>query len=339
VSRDLLLRAYRSEPVERTPVWFMRQAGRSLPEYRALRRQASLLEMTRDPARCAEVTLQPVTRLGVDGAILFADITSPLPGLGVGLSIVDGVGPVIDPPVRTPADIDRLPLVADLDVVAPLLEAIRLLRRESPVPLLGFAGAPFTLAAYLVEGRSARDAVKAKQLMAAEPEAFDRLMARLVDLTIAYLGAQVAAGVEAVQVFDSWVGALAPRDYERSVAPHDRRLFAALAGLGVPTIHFGTGNAGFLAAFASVGGTCLGLDWRVDLASGWAAAPGLAVQGNLDPALLLAGWDAVEPAARAVLDQAGERPGHVFNLGHGVLPETDPDLLRRLVDFVHEASG
>jgi uroporphyrinogen decarboxylase len=336
---DRLLRAYRRLPVDRTPVWFMRQAGRSLPEYRKIRRRASLLEITRDPALCAEVTLQPVRRLGVDGAILFADITSPLPGLGVALEIVDGVGPVIDPPVRTPADIDRLPAQVDLEPIAPTLEAIALLARESPVPLLGFAGAPFTMASYLVEGRSARDAVRVKQLMAAEPEAFDRLMTRLVDLTIAYLGAQVAAGAAAVQVFDSWVGALSPRAYETAVAPHDRRLFTALEALGVPTIHFGTGNAGFLAAFAAAGGTVLGLDWRVDLGAGWSAAPTLAVQGNLDPALLLGGWRPVEQGARAILQAAAARPGHVFNLGHGVLPETDPDVLRRLVDLVHEASA
>jgi uroporphyrinogen decarboxylase len=336
---DRLLRAYRRQPVDRTPVWFMRQAGRSLPEYRAIRKRASLLEITRDPALCAEVTLQPVTKLGVDGAILFADITSPLPGLGIDLAIVDGVGPVIEPPIRTPEHIDRLPAQVDLETVAPLMQAISIVRRESPVPLIGFAGAPFTMASYLVEGRSARDAVRVKQLMAAEPEAFERLMSRLVDLTIAYLGAQVAAGVEAVQVFDSWVGALSPRAYETAVAPHDRRLFSALEKLGVPTVHFGTGNAGFLDAFAATGGSVLGLDWRVELAAGWSLAPGRAVQGNLDPALLLGGWRAVEQGARAILQAAAGRPGHVFNLGHGVLPETDPDVLRRLVDLVHEASA
>jgi uroporphyrinogen decarboxylase len=337
--RDRLLRAYRLQPVDRTPVWFMRQAGRSLPEYRAIRARASLLEITRDPALCAEVTLQPVERHGVDGAILFADITSPVPGLGLDLDVVDGVGPVIDPPLRTVEAIDRLPALPDLAPIAPILEAIRVIRRTSPVPLLGFAGAPFTLASYLVEGRSSRDAVRVKQLMAAEPEAFDRLMTRLVDLTAAYLRAQVDAGVEAVQVFDSWVGALSPRAYEHAVAPHDRRLFRLLAGLDVPTIHFGTGNAGFLGAFADTGGTVLGLDWRVDLAAGWAVAPDRAIQGNLDPTLLLGGWPAVEQGARAILRTAAGRPGHVFNLGHGVLPQTDPDLLRRLVDLVHEASA
>ena len=336
---DRFLRACRREPVDATPVWFMRQAGRSLAEYRAIRARATLVEITRDAALCAEVTLQPVRRLGVDAAILFADITTPLAGIGVEVEIVDGVGPLIDRPIRSMVDIDVLWPFEPEAAVGPLLEAIRLVRRESTVPLIGFAGAPFTLASYLVEGRSSRDAIRLKSLMHAEPATFDRLLAVLVDMTIGYLRAQVAAGAQAVQLFDSWVGTLSPFDYERSVAPHVRRLFAGLDGLGVPTIHFGTDSAGLLRAMADAGGDVIGLDWRIGLADGWAFVPDRAVQGNLDPALLLGPFEAAADQARSILDQAAGRSGHIFNLGHGVLPATDPDDLRRLVDLVHETSA
>ena len=336
---DRFLRACRREPVDATPVWFMRQAGRSLAEYRAIRARATLVEITRDAALCAEVTLQPVRRLGVDAAILFADITSPLAGIGVEVEIVDGVGPLIDRPIRSMVDIDELRPFEPEVAVGPLLEAIRLVGRESTVPLIGFAGAPFTLASYLVEGRSSRDAIRLKSLMHAEPATFHRLLAVLVDMTIGYLQAQVAAGAQAVQLFDSWVGTLSPFDYARSVAPHMRRLFAGLDGLGVPTIHFGTDSAGLLRAMADAGGDVIGLDWRIGLADGWAVVPERAVQGNLDPALLLGPFEAAADQARWILDQAAGRFGHIFNLGHGVLPATDPDDLRRLVDLVHEASA
>ena len=336
---DRFLRACRREPVDATPVWFMRQAGRSLAEYRAIRARATLVEITRDAALCAEVTLQPVRRLGVDAAILFADITTPLAGIGVEVEIVDGVGPLIDRPIRSMVDIDELRPFEPEVAVGPLLEAIRLVGRESTVPLIGFAGAPFTLASYLVEGRSSRDAIRLKSLMHAEPATFHRLLAVLVDMTIGYLQAQVAAGAQAVQLFDSWVGTLSPFDYERSVAPHVRRLFAGLDGLGVPTIHFGTDSAGLLRAMADAGGDVIGLDWRIGLADGWAVVPDRAVQGNLDPALLLGPFEAAADQARWILDQAAGRFGHIFNLGHGVLPATDPDDLRRLVDLVHEASA
>ncbi len=336
---DRFLRACRRESVDATPVWFMRQAGRSLAEYRAIRARATLVEITRDAALCAEVTLQPVRRLGVDAAILFADITTPLAGIGIEVEIVDGVGPVIDRPIRSREDVDRLrPFEPDV-AVGPLLEAIRMVSRESTVPLIGFAGAPFTLASYLVEGRSSRDAIRLKSLMHAEPATFDRLLASLVDMTIGYLRAQVAAGAQAVQLFDSWIGTLSPFDYARSVAPHMRRLFADLKGLGVPTIHFGTDSAGLLRAMADAGGDVIGLDWRIGLANGWALVPDRAVQGNLDPALLLGPFEAAADQARWILDQAAGRPGHIFNLGHGVLPATDPDDLRRLVDLVHDTSA
>ncbi len=330
------LRAVRGQSVDATPVWFMRQAGRALPEYRAIRERATLLEITRDAALCTEVTLQPVRRLGVDAAILFADITTPLAGMGVAFDIVEGRGPVIEHPVRTDADVAALRAFEPEAAVAPLLEAISLIRRESPVPLIGFAGAPFTLACYLVEGGPSRDFGKTKALMHAEPETWARLLDRLVTATIAYLRAQVAAGVETVQVFDSWVGGLSPLDYERRLWPHMRRLFEGIAGLGVPSIHFGVGTAGILALQASAGGDVIGLDWRVALSEGRRIVGGRAVQGNLDPTLLLGPWEGVEEQARWVLEQNARRAGHVFNLGHGVLPGTDPDQLRRLVDLVHD---
>lgn len=333
------LRACRGLPVDATPVWFMRQAGRALPEYRAVRERATLMEITRDAALCAEVTLQPVRRLGVDAAILFADITTPLPGLGVGLEIREGVGPVIDSPVRTAADVADLRMFDPPAHVGPLLDAIRLIRADAPVPLIGFAGAPFTLACYLVEGGPSREFARTRTLMRSDPALWDALMDRLTETTIAYLAAQVAAGAQAVQVFDSWVGGLSPFDYARSVQPWMARIFAAVRTLDVPAIHFGTGTAGILALQARAGGDVIGLDWRIALSDGRARVGDRAVQGNLDPTLLLGPWDATADAARWVLAQNGGRPGHVFNLGHGVLPGTDPDHLARLVDLVHEATS
>ena len=336
---DRLLRACGREVVDATPVWFMRQAGRSLPEYRAIRERASLVDITRDSALCAEVTLQPVRRLGVDAAILFADITTPLPGIGVDVEIVDGVGPVIERPIRIPADISRLRAFDPEAAVGPLLDAVRLIRRDAPVPLIGFAGAPFTLASYLVEGRASREAIRLKTLMRADPATFDGLMRALVDMTVAYLRAQVAAGVQVVQLFDSWIGTLSPFEYVRAVAPHMRRLFSGLADLDVPTIHFGTDSAGLLAEMAGAGGDVIGLDWRVSLTDGWERVPDRAVQGNLDPTLLLGPFEDAADQARWILEQAGGRPGHIFNLGHGVLPGTNPDDLQRLVELVHETSA
>ncbi len=332
------LRAARRLPVDATPVWFMRQAGRSLPEYRAVREHATLMEITRDAALCAEVTLQPVRRLGVDAAILFADITTPFAGMGVAFDIVEGRGPVLERPVRTAADVAALVPFEPRRDVAPLLEAIRLIRAESPVPLIGFAGAPFTLACYLVEGGPSKEFVRTRTLMHADPGTWSMLMNVLTDTTARYLAAQVEAGAQAVQVFDSWVGGISPLDYARSVAPWMSRLFARLATLGVPTCHFGTGTAGILRQQAEAGGDIIGLDHRIALSDGWALVGDRAVQGNLDPVLLLGPFDAVAEAARWVLDQAGGRAGHVFNLGHGVLPATDPDDLCRLVDLVHETT-
>jgi uroporphyrinogen decarboxylase len=317
----------------------MRQAGRYQPEYRALRERHSLLDLCRIPDLCAQVTLLPVEQLGVDAAILFADITLPLLGLGVPFEIVEGVGPVVHTPLRADADVERLrPFEPERDVPF-VLDAIRMVRRASPVPLIGFAGAPFTLATYLIEGRGARDVVETKRMLHGAPRVWTRLMAILTDATLAYLKAQVAAGVQVVQVFDSWVGALAPRDYERAVLPHMRRLFDGLKATGVPTIHFGTGTAGLLRLMASAGGDVIGVDWRVRLGEAWAQIGPRGIQGNLDPAALLAPFEIVEAAVHDVLSEAGGRPGHIFNLGHGVLPQTPAGHLRRLVDLVHETTA
>jgi len=336
-SNARVLRAARRESVDVTPVWFMRQAGRALPEYRKVRERATLFEITRDAALCAEVTLQPVRRLGVDAAILFADITTPLPGMGVRLEIREGVGPVIDHPIATDADVAALRRFDPHEAVPQLLEAVRLIRRDSPVPLIGFAGAPFTLACYMIEGGPSREFVGTRTLMRADPSLWTRLMDVLTDATAAYLAAQVGAGAQLVQVFDSWVGGLSPFDYANSVGPWMKRLFDAVAKLGVPAIHFGTNTAGLLGLQATAGGDVIGLDWRIGLADGWQRVGDRAVQGNLDPTLLLGPWEATKDAARWVLEQADGRPGHIFNLGHGVLPGTDPNDLCRLVDLVHEA--
>jgi uroporphyrinogen decarboxylase len=329
------LRAARGLPVDTTPVWFMRQAGRSLPEYRDVRRGATLLEITRDPALCAEVTLQPVRRLGVDAAILFADITTPLSALDVAFDIREGVGPVIERPVRSMADVSALRAAEPDYAGSPIMDAIRLIRADSPVPLIGFAGAPFTLACYLVEGGPSRDFLQTKRFMHTQPEAWAALLHVLTESTIRYLRAQVDAGVQAVQLFDSWVGGLSPLDYGRRLLPWMRPLFHSVTKLGVPSIHFGVGTAGVLAMQASAGGDVIGLDWRISLADGRRIVGDRAVQGNLDPALLLGPWEGVEEATRWILGQNSGRPGHVFNLGHGVLPATDPDHLVRLVDLVH----
>jgi uroporphyrinogen decarboxylase len=345
---DRFLRACRREPVDCTPVWFMRQAGRALPEYRAIKERHSLLEVTRAPELCAEVTLQPVRRLGVDAAILYSDIMAPLVAVGVDLELVEGVGPVLREPLRTAADLAVLrPLEPETDMPF-VQETIRLLRRElasSGTPLIGFAGAPFTLAGYLVEGRPSRDFARTKQLMYSEPALWQTLMDRLSSIIISFAQGQLRAGIQAFQLFDSWIGALSTRDYARYIQPHVRRIFAELAatpgadGGPVPLIHFGTGTPALLELMAEAGGDVIGLDWRLPLDAGWARVGGparVAVQGNLDPAVLLAPWEVMRAEAADVLARAGGRPGHIFNLGHGVLPTTPVEQLERLVAFVHE---
>ena len=335
VVEPLLVRALRCEQVERTPVWFMRQAGRSLPEYRALRAKHSFFELAGTPELCAEVTLQPVRRHDVDAAVLFADIMTPVVGMGVDVELVEGVGPVIEHPIRTLADVERLRVPDPDEVFGPVLDAVRIVRAELPPEkaVIGFCGGPFTVAGYLVEGRPSRELPRTKQLMLSEPEIWDALMAKLAATFAAYVGAKARAGADAIQLFDSWVGALSVDQYREHVRPWSAQILAAAP---VPAIHFGTGATHLLGDLAEAGGDALGLDWRVPLDEAWALVPGRAVQGNLDPAVLLCPWDVVEREAVDVVLRAGGRPGHVFNLGHGVLPDTDPDVLTRLVALVRE---
>jgi uroporphyrinogen decarboxylase len=325
----------------RVPVWFMRQAGRSLPEYRALRAQHSMLAACFEPELVCEITLQPVRRHGVDAAILFSDIVVPLRASGIDLDIVPDVGPVIEHPVRSIADVKSMkPL--EPQQVEPVATAVSLLVAElGDVPLIGFAGAPFTLASYLVEGGPSRQHERTKAMMLGEPDTWSALMTALTDLTIAFLQAQMAAGVDAIQVFDSWAGTLSLADYRNHVLPHSSRVFSTLAAAGVPMTHFGVGTAELLGAMSQAGATVVGVDWRTSLVDAAARVrPGTALQGNLDPVVLLAGWPVVERAARGVVED-GRRAvdagagGHVFNLGHGVLPSTDPGVITDLVALVH----
>ena len=332
----LLVRAARREPVERTPVWFMRQAGRSLPEYRAIRERHSFWEVASTPELCAEVTLQPVRRHGVDAAVMFADIMTPVLGMGLDVELVEGVGPVVADPVRTLADVERLRVPDPEDAFAPLLTAIGMVRGELAAEraVVGFCGGPFTVAGYLVEGKPSREFATVKAMMYSEPAVWNALMEKLADCFGAYLAAQARAGADVVQLFDSWVGALSPSDYNEFVAPWSARILAAS---DVPTIHFGTGASTLLPALAAAGGDVIGLDWRIALDEGWeAAGHERGVQGNLDPAVLLGPWERVESAAHDILARAAGRPGHIFNLGHGVLPRTDPEQISRLARLVQQ---
>jgi uroporphyrinogen decarboxylase len=335
-----LLRAARRQPTPFTPVWLMRQAGRYLPEYRALRARFGFLELCRNPQAAAEVTLQPVERLGVDAAILFADILLIVEPLGVGLEFAKGEGPVIHRPVRTPADVHALPPVNVEDAVPFVFETVRTVSRAlgGRVPLIGFAGAPFTVASYLVEGGPSRDYLHTKRLMYETPDAWHHLMDVLAGATARYLNGQIAAGADAVQLFDSWVGVLSPDDYRAFVLPHVQSLIKALAP-GTPVIHFGTGTATLLPLMRQAGGDVIGLDWRVNLDAGWAAVGhDVAVQGNLDPAVLLGPPPLIRERVKTILERAEGRPGHIFNLGHGVHQETPVDHVRLMVDLVHELS-
>lgn len=334
------LAACQRRPSAFTPVWLMRQAGRFLPEYRALRQRFGFLELCRTPEAAAEVTLLPVDRLGVDAAIVFADILLVVEPMGVGLEFARGEGPVVRRPVRTAADVAALGERDPAETVPFVFETVRLACRAlaGRVPLIGFAGAPFTVASYLIEGGSSRDYVETKRLMHRDPGAWHALLALLARTTARYLNGQIAAGAEAVQLFDSWVGALGPDDYRAHVLPHTRALIRALVP-GVPVIHFGTGTAGLLEAMREAGGDVIGLDWRVDLDAGWRrVGHDVGIQGNLDPAVLLAPPAEIRRRAAAILARAAGRPGHIFNLGHGVLPDTPVDHARLLVDTVHELS-
>jgi uroporphyrinogen decarboxylase len=336
---DRFLRACRLLEVDRTPVWFMRQAGRYMPEYRALRAQHSLLHLCRTPDLAVEVTLQPVRALGVDAAILFSDLLLPLAPLGIPFDFQAGEGPVIERPVRSRADIDALRRFEPREDLGMVLEAIRILRREleGRVPLIGFAGAPFTLASYAIEGGHSSNFALTKSLMYGDPEAWHRLAGLLADIAGDYLRAQVEAGAQALQVFDSWIGALDATDYRDFVLPHVRALFARLAGTDVPVIHFGTGTFHLLEEQRDAGGDVIGLDWRTPLDEGWARlGPSVGVQGNLDPTLLLGPRDRLLARVDDVLRRAGGRRGHVFNLGHGILPTTPVENVKAVVDHVHE---
>jgi uroporphyrinogen decarboxylase len=322
--------------VDRTPVWFMRQAGRSQPEYRALRERYTLLEICAHPELVAEITLRPVEQLGVDAAVLFADIMLPLEGIGVGFDLEEGRGPRIHTPLREAGDVSALHPFVPTSTIAAVLEGIRLIRRSSRVPLIGFAGAPFTLASYLVEGGPSHEFLRTKSLMHRRDDVWTALLRRLADMTVAYLRLQIRAGVQAVQLFDSWVGCVSPADYEAGVAPFTRAVCAEIAAMGVPVIHFGTNTSGLLPLMAASGGDVIGVDWRIRLDDAWSRiGPGRGIQGNLDPAVLLAEPPVIERHAADILARARSRPGHIFNLGHGVLPDTPQDHLRRLVDFVH----
>jgi uroporphyrinogen decarboxylase len=336
---DRFLRVARRQTSDCTPVWFMRQAGRSLPEYRELRAGRTLLEMCREPELAAEATLQPVRRLGVDAAILFSDIVLVLESMGVDLEIRPNVGPVISEPLRTSSDVGRLRAIEPDSDLPFVIETIKLLRKELTVPLIGFAGAPFTLAGYLVEGGPSKNYARTKALMYSAPDVWGRLMERLAAAVLSLLRAQIIAGAQAVQLFDSWVGHIDPWAYQRHVRPWVQQILEGLSDLGVPRILFGVNTGELLELMAGTGADVLGVDWRTPLDNARArVGRPIVLQGNLDPAICLAPWDVVRARATDVLHRGGGS-GHIFNLGHGVLPETDPETLERLVHFVHEWRG
>lgn len=331
------LQACRGRPGDHVPVWFMRQAGRSLPEYHEVKGDLSILDAVERPELAAEITLQPVRRYDVDAAIFYSDIVVPVRSVGFGIEIVPGVGPVAEQPFRTAADLDRLPVLVPAEHSPHIAQTVKILVDElGDRPLIGFAGAPFTVASYLIEGRPSRTYERTKAMMFAEPELFAALLDRLADIAVSSLRDQIDAGASAVQLFDSWAGTLSPPVYERHVLPHSRKVFDGIADLDVPGIHFGVGTGELLGLLGDAGADVVGVDWRVPLDAARARVPGKAVQGNLDPAVAFGGWDATREATDDVLARNGGRPGHVFNLGHGVLPTTDPDILARVVDHVHE---
>jgi len=331
-----LLRAAAQQPGDRVPVWFQRQAGRSLPEYFAVRGDGTILDAIKVPDRATEITLQPVRRYGVDAAILFSDIVTPVWAVGFGIDITPGVGPECEKPFTSADDLARLrPLEPDTDLWFQA-ETIQNLVDELTVPLIGFAGAPYTLAAYLIEGRPSKNYDKVKSLMFGHPELWHQLCDRLADIAIATLQAQVAAGAEAVQLFDSWAGTLNPEHYRRYVAPHSAKIMAELSELGVPRFHFGINTGEILDQMAAVGADVVGVDWRTPISAARNRTGGtVALQGNLDPALCLSEWPIVEAEVRRILADNNGHPGHIFNLGHGVLPQTNPDILAKVVELVH----
>ena len=335
-----LLSAARGRRPDRLPVWFMRQAGRSLPEYRARREGTVMLQACQDPDLVTELTLQPVHRHGVDAAILFSDIVVPLVIAGIDVDIVAGVGPVLRQPVRSLDDVRALPPLDPARLGFLDASVRRLVAELDGIPLIGFAGAPFTLAAYLIEGGPSKDHALTKAFMYGRPDLWGELLGTLADYASIFLRAQAAAGASVLQLFDSWAGVLPAAAYERYVLPYSQRVFASLEDLGVPRIHFGVGTGELLGLMAEAGAEVIGVDWRVPLSQALdRIGPGHPVQGNLDPAILLADWDVVETAVRDIVDQGRAAPGHIFNLGHGVLPQTDPEVLTRVVELVHSLPG
>jgi uroporphyrinogen decarboxylase len=332
--QSAFLRAARGEPVDHTPVWYMRQAGRSLPEYLQVREGVGMLESCMNPDLVTEITLQPVRRYAVDAAIFFSDIVLPLKAVGVDLDIKPGVGPVVASPVRTLADVAAIPDLAPEHVPFTTTAVRSLVGELGGTPLIGFAGAPFTVASYLVEGGPSKDHATTKAMMFGAPEVWDALLRKIAGISAAYLRVQIEAGASAVQLFDSWAGALTPDDYRRSAMPYSAAVLAAVADLGVPRIHFGVGTASLLPLMAEAGADVVGVDWRTPLADAIPRVGGRPVQGNLDPTLLFAPADVMLARAAEIIEAGRAATGHVFNLGHGVLPSTDPDQLKRLTEFV-----
>lgn len=334
---DRLIRALRREPVDRTPVWFMRQAGRSLPKYRATRADRAMFDLIRDPEAAADITALPLEYFPVDAAVLFNDLVTPFLAAGFDVELRPGVGPVVTNPIRNAADVDRLRPFDPARALDFNLEAIRILRRRIDVPVIGFVGAPFTLLSYLIDTPRSRDLVEIKTFMWRETAAWDRLAEYWAEHLAAFGIAQFHAGAAAIQVFDSWAGSLAPGDYERFVLPHTRLLLTRLREAGVPSIHFSIGNPALLPLVARAGGDAISVDWRIPIDEAWdAIGHDRAIQGNLDPVAILAGEDAAIERTKDILDRVAGRPGHIFNLGHGMLPQADPEVARRVVEFVHE---
>ena len=337
---DRFLKACRRQPVDYTPVWFMRQAGRYMKAFRDIRAKHSLLTVCKTPELACEVTLQPINRFDFDASIIFADILLPLEPMGLNLEFVKGEGPCIYNPIRSEKDVDALKPVIPEESLGYVMEAIKLVRAELNVPLIGFAGAPFTLASYMIEGGSSRNYIDTKKMMYGAPDVWDRLMAKLTRVLADYLSAQVHAGAQALQIFDSWIGALSPGDYRLYVFPHMKRLLSELHTFGVPVIHFGTGTATLLQMQKEAGGDVIGLDWRVNLDEAWALlGHDVAVQGNLDPVTLFGPVSELEKRVEDIVARAGNRPGHIFNLGHGILPETPLEHVEAVVQMVHEKSA
>ncbi len=333
-----ILRACKQLPTDCTPVWFMRQAGRYMPEYRSLRKSHSILEICKTPQLAAEVTLQPIKAFNVDAAIIFADLLLPLEAMGLRIEFISGYGPYVYHPIRSPKDVAQLITrhVSDLDYVG---ESIKLVQEEldGRIPLIGFVGAPFTMASYMIEGAASRNYMATKSLMWSEPETWKTLMEKLVDVLAGFASLQVSAGADIIQVFDSWVGNLAPTDYERYVLPYSKQLIRRIQDTSVPVIHFGTGNGSFLETFCKAGGEVIGLDWRVEIASSWnRAGRFVAVQGNLDPIALLAPLPELKSRVYNILNSVAGRTGHIFNLGHGIIPETPMNNVKAVVEMVHE---